>query len=96
MPELMEAARETRTMRLLSRALRGHGPLSVFLATRRCPGKGWETWESIGYDMRNLTGEHLTREGLHKMAIRYGIPDTTRDDDPAAYRATIADCGIKI
>lgn len=80
-----EAARETRTMRLLSRALGKHGPLSMFLAKRRVPGAGWQTWEAVGFELAKLTGEHVTREGLYNMAARYGIPHTTRDGNRETY-----------
>lgn len=98
MPTATETApAETRTMRLLSRALGPAGPLSAFIAHRRCPGQlYWQTWEEISFSLRELTGEHVTREGLHKMAVRYGIPDTTRTGSEKAYRKAIAKAGIKI
>lgn len=83
-------------MRLLSRALSDAGPLSAFLAARRHPGTNWMTWEQIGFQLHERTGEHVTREGLHKMAQRYGIPDTARTDDAGTYRKAVADLGITI
>lgn len=96
MPTATEAVRETRTMRLLSRALGKRGPLSTFLAHRRVPGAPWKTWEAIGFELHQLTGEHITREGLHKMAVRYGIPDTARDDNLDEYVWQLKSAGIRI
>lgn len=70
-------AEETREMRLFSALLTatGQDPLAVFLAKRRLPGSTWRTWEQITIDMHAATGETVTREGLRRWAIRYGIPD---------------------
>lgn len=96
MPITAEEVRETRAMRLISRALGDAGPLPRFLAARRQPGTKWQTWESIAVEIQTHTGELITREGLHKWAVRYGIPDTTRTDNPATYRSTVQSAGISI
>lgn len=91
----------TRDMRLASRLLINVSgtPLETFIACRRLPGKGWTSWESIAYQLRDALGEEFTREAVRRWAMRYGIPvDTTADDGRelvAAYRDAVTGRGIK-
>lgn len=97
MPTATEIERsETRMTRLLSRVLGDAGPLSRFIAARRIPGPKWQSWEAIGFELRQLTGESITRGGLNKIALRYGIPDTTRNDNIDEYCWQVKAAGITI
>jgi hypothetical protein len=88
---------ETRDMRFFTTVLKDKGPLSSYIAARRAPGRGWETWEQIVFDLHADTGETVTRAGLTNWARRYGIPiDTRATGDAAGYLATIRECGITI
>ena len=83
-------------MRLMSRALGDAGPLSRFLAVRRQPGTKWQRWESVAVDLRDATGELISREGLHSWALAYGIPDTNRASDHDQYVQAMERAGIEI
>lgn len=75
----------TREMRLVSRILDGR--LADFLALRRTPGPTWKSWENIGYDLKELTGESFSREAIRRWAICLGIPVDSRPSDGPHLRA---------
>ncbi|MES2123483.1 MAG: hypothetical protein V4503_02225 [Gemmatimonadota bacterium] len=90
----------TREMRMVSQLLGKHGPLERFLAVRRTPGDTWLSWEQIGYEIQERTGESFTREGIHRWALRFGIFGNTRKHDgpqlTTDYLNAIAAKGIDI
>lgn len=102
MPTATVPAEETREMRLFSALLiaTDQDPLAVFLAKRRLPGPTWRTWEQITIDMHAATGETVTREGLRRWAIRYGIPDdssrTPTPDELRYYKSRLRRAHISI
>lgn len=103
MPTATEPVHETtREMRLFSALLiaKRKDPLPVFLARRRRPGPTWRTWEQITIDMYAVTGETVTREGLRRWAIRYGIPDDSSrvatDDETNYYHDRLRKAGIAL
>jgi hypothetical protein len=61
------------------------------------PGERWSTWDEITIDLHAITGEVITDVSLRRWASRYGIPEATTREGPAAdYRKALKRAGITI
>lgn len=72
--------KETREMRLVSRLIEmspevTDASLAQFIARRRHPESGPQSWNEISHALTPVIGEIVTEGTLRKWADAYGVPD---------------------
>jgi hypothetical protein len=92
------AASETREMRLLSTVLHGQTgkTLPTLIAEARQPGAEHKSWDELLVTIKEVTGEIVGTASLRKWAAVYGVPEGSKDMDPADYREALRSKHITI